>query len=85
MLVTYKGERRRIQKLIDESNFKEIERGVFEILLPIKSFTNYDLIDWSSLKEIRITVQESSQFEIGEFQIVEFRGNPAYPKKWIGK
>ena len=57
MIVTYKGERRRIQKLIDESNFKEIERGVFEILLPIKSFTNYDLIDWSSLKEIRITVQ----------------------------
>ena len=85
MIVSYKGEKRRIQRLIDESNYKEVEKGVYEVLIPIKSFDDYQLLDWKSLKEIRVTVKESSQFEIGEFQILEFRGNPKNPQKWIGK
>ena len=85
MIVSYKGDKRRIQSLIDESNYKEVEKGVYEVLIPIKSFDDYQLLDWKSLKEIRVTVKESSQFEIGEFQILEFRGNPKNPQKWIGK
>ena len=85
MIVSYKGDKRRVQRLIDKSNYKEVQEGVYEVLIPIKSFNNYQLIDWASLKEIRVTVKESSQFEIGEIQLVEFRGNPRSPKKWIGK
>ncbi len=85
MIVSYKGDKRRVYRLIDESNYKEVQKGVYEVLIPIKSFDKYQLIDWSSLKEIRITVKESSQFEIFQFQLVEFRGNPTNPKKWIGK
>ena len=83
MIVSYKGDKRRVQRLIGESNYKEVQGGVYEVLIPIKSFNNYQLIDWGSLKEIRVTVKESSQFEIGEIQLVEFRGNPRSPKKWI--
>lgn len=85
MIVSYKGDKRRVQRLIDESNYKEVQEGVYEVLIPIKSFNNYQLIDWGSLKEIRVTVKESSQFEIDEIQLIEFRGNPRSPKKWIGK
>jgi len=85
MIVSYKGDKRRIQRLIDESNYREVEKDVYEVLIPIKSFEYYQLLDWKSLKEIRVTVKESSQFEIGEFQLLEFRGNPKNPKKWIGK
>ena len=85
MIVSYKGDKRRVQRLIGESNYKEVQGGVYEVLIPIKSFNNYQLIEWASLKEIRVTVKESSQFEIGEIQLVEFRGNPRSPKKWIGK
>ena len=85
MIVSYKGDKRRIQSLITESNYREVEKGVYEVLIPIKSFDDYQLLDWKSLKEIRVTVKESSQFEIGEFQILEFRGNPKNPQKWIGK
>ena len=83
MIVSYKGDKRRVQSLITESNYREVEKGVYEVLIPIKSFDDYQLLDWKSLKEIRVTVKESSQFEIGEFQILEFRGNPKILKNGL--
>ena len=36
------------------------------------------------LKEIRFRVLEGNQFEIGDFELIEFRGNPKKPTEWKG-
>ena len=59
----------------------KIDEKTYEIFIPIKSVKNYDLINWSSMKELRFKVLETSIFEIGDFNLVEFRGNPKKPKK----
>ena len=41
-------------------------------------------MNWNSLKELRFKLLESSKFEIGDFKIIEFRGNPQKPNKWKG-
>ena len=35
------------------------------------------------MKELRFKILESSDFEIGDFKLIEFRGNPQNPKKWF--
>ena len=42
------------------------------------------MLNWKKLKELRFTVLETSKFEIGDFKIIEFRGNPQDPTKWKG-
>ena len=39
---------------------------------------------WKALKELRFKVLDTATFEIGDFSIIEFRGNPKKPTKWRG-
>ena len=57
---------------------------MYHAILPIKSLTGYSNFSWNALKEIRFKILESDQFEIGEFQLIEFRGNPKKPNEWKG-
>ena len=81
-LFSYTGERRRLQKTLNESNFIEKENGIFEGYIPLKSLIGHSKFRWDKLKEIRFRVLEGTQFEIGDFQLIEFRGDPKKPNKW---
>lgn len=79
--ISYIGKPRNISKIISEKNIFQINEETYEILIPVKSIKNYDLINWSKLKEIRFKVLETSKFVIGDFNLVEYSGNPQKPKK----
>jgi hypothetical protein len=83
-LFAYTGERRRLQKTLNESNFIIKENGIYEAFLPLKSLNGHSVFRWDDLKEIRFKILEGTQFEIGDFQIIEFRGNPKKPTEWKG-
>tara|TARA_B100002052_G_scaffold173100_1_gene157537 strand:+ start:10203 stop:11384 length:1182 start_codon:yes stop_codon:yes gene_type:complete len=83
-LFAYKGDKRRLQKKLDETNFIDRGNGLFEAILPFKSLIGYSEFRWDELKEIRFKVIAGTQFEIGDFKIIEFRGNPKKPTKWKG-
>ena len=83
-IVAYSGKLRRLTKKIQSENIIKSSENQYLITIPIKSFKNYDQLNWKSLKELRFRVLESSKFEIGDFKIVEFRGNPKKPNKWRG-
>lgn len=83
-IVAYSGKLRRLTKKIQPENIIIFSENQYLITIPIKSFKNYDLMNWKSLKELRFKVLESSKFEIGDFKIIEFRGNPDKPNKWRG-
>ena len=70
-------------QIIQENNIYVIDDQNYEYYIPLKSFINYEKIDWSSMKELRFKILESGEFEIGDFKLIEFRGNPQNPKKWI--
>ena len=84
ILFAYTGERRRLQKTLNESNFFVKENGIYEAYLPLKSLMGYSEFRWHDLKEIRFRVIEGNQFEIGDFELIEFRGNPKKPTEWKG-
>ena len=84
ILFAYTGERRRLQKTLNESNFIVNENGIYEAYLPLKSLMGYSEFRWHDLKEIRFRVLEGNQFEIGDFELIEFRGNPKKPTEWKG-
>ena len=84
LLFAYKGDKRRLQKTLNETNFIDRGNGVFEAILPFKSLIGYSEFRWDELKEIRFKIIDGTQFEIGDFQIIEFRGNPKKPNKWKG-
>ena len=84
ILFTYTGERRRLQKTLNESNFVVKKNGIYEAYLPLKSLMGYSEFRWNDLKEIRFRVLEGNQFEIGDFELIEFRGNPKKPTEWKG-
>ena len=84
VIVAYSGKIRRLTKNIQSENIVKSSENQYLISIPIKSFKNYDQMNWESLKELRFKVLESSKFEIGDFKIVEFRGNPKKPNKWRG-
>ena len=83
-LFAYTGERRRLQKTLNESNFIDKKNGIFEAYIPLKSLKGHSKFRWDKLKEIRFRVLEGTQFEIGDFQLIEFRGDPKKPNKWKG-
>ena len=83
-LFSYKGEKRRIQKKLNDSNFISKGNGIYEAYIPLKSFIEFHEFRWDELKEIRFKILEESRFEIGEFQLIEFRGNPQKPTQWKG-
>ena len=66
----------------NQSNAKE--NGIYEAFLPLKSFADFQKFRWDELKEIRFKILEETHFEIGEFQLIEFRGNPKKPTQWKG-
>ena len=84
ILFAYTGERRRLQKTLNESNFVVKKNGIYEAYLPLKSLMGYSEFRWHDLKEIRFRVLEGNQFEIGDFELIEFRGNPKKPTEWKG-
>ena len=84
ILFAYKGEKRRLQITLNENNFVHKENGIHEAVLPLKSLMGHNEFRWDSLKEIRFKVLEGSDFEIGDFQLIEFRGNPKKPNEWRG-
>ncbi len=83
-IFSYKGDKRRIQKILNDSNFINKENGIYEAYLPLKSFADFQEFRWDELKEIRFKILEEAYFEIGEFQLIEFRGNPKKPTQWKG-
>ena len=44
----------------------------------------YSEFRWDAVKEIRVKILKGSQLEIGDFQLIEFRGNPKKPTVWKG-
>ena len=83
-LFAYTGKKRRLQKILNESHFIDKGNGMYEACLPLKSLIGYSEFRWDSLKEIRFKILEGTKFEIGDFQLIEFRGNPKKPTEWKG-
>ena len=83
-LFAYSGKKRRLQKILNEIHFIEQEKGLYEVYLPLKSLIGYREFRWDALKEIRFKILDGNQFEIGDFKLIEFRGNPKKPTKWKG-
>ena len=81
---SYTGKKRRLQKTLNKKNFIDKGNGMYEAYLPIKSLMGYSEFRWDALKEIRFKILEGNQFEIGDFQLIEFRGNPKKPTEWKG-
>ena len=82
-LISYHGKKRRISKIINEDNIKYINDDFKMVIIPFKSFKDFDSVDWSNMKELRFKILETSKFEMGDFNIVEFRGNPDKPSNWL--
>ena len=80
----YTGKKRRLQKTLNESHFIDKKNGIYQTYLPLKSLMGYSEFRWDELKEIRFRVMEGNQFEIGDFELIEFRGNPKKPTEWKG-
>jgi len=78
------GKIKRINKIIESVNIVELNEDLYSVYVPVKSFGNYDQLDWTKIKDIKFKFLESTNIEIGDFKIVEFRGNPNYPNKWRG-
>ena len=84
VLFSYAGKNRRLHKILNENHFIDKGNGLYEAILPLKSLMGHSEFRWDALKEIRFKILEGSQFEIGDFQLIEFRGNPEKPNKWKG-
>ena len=84
ILFAYTGKKRRLQKILNESHFIDRGNGMYEAYLPLKSLMEHSEFRWDALKEIRFKILEGTQFEIGNFQLIEFRGNPKKPIEWKG-
>ena len=84
MLTSYSGDIKKIKKSIDDKNIIQVYDDLFTIIVPVKSFTDYNEIDWTKIKGIRFKLLESTNVEFRNVKIVEFRGNPKQPNKWKG-
>ena len=84
VLFSYTGKNRRLNKILNENHFIDKGNGMYEAILPLKSLMDHSEFRWDALKEIRFKILKGSQFEIGDFQLIEFRGNPEKPNKWKG-
>jgi len=83
-LFSYKGKKRRLQIVLNDSNFINRGDGSYDAYLPLKSLEEHEQFTWESFKEIRFKVLSGNQFEVGNFQLIEFRGNPKKPTQWKG-
>ena len=57
---------------------------MYEAYLPLKSIIGHTEFKWDDFKEIRLKTLNDTQFEIGDFKLIEFRGNPKKPNQWKG-
>jgi hypothetical protein len=83
-LVSYTGPQRVVETLLKPQHMKSREDGFSEAFIPIKSFQNFEKVNWSAMQEFRVKVLQDAKFEIGDFELVEFRGNPKNPTRWKG-
>ena len=83
-LFAYTGKKRRLQKILNESHFVQKENGIYEAYFPLKSLIGHSEFRWDEVKEIRFKILKATQFEIGDFKLIEFRGNPKKPTEWKG-
>lgn len=84
VLFAYTGKKRRLEKVLNESHYIDKGNGMYQAYLPLKSLMGYGEFRWDALKEIRFKTLKGTQFEIGDFQLIEFRGNPKKPTEWKG-
>jgi hypothetical protein len=84
VLFAYTGKKRRLEKILNESYYVDKGNGMYQAYLPLKSLMGYSEFRWDALKEIRFKVIKGAEFEIGDFQLIEFRGNPKKPTQWKG-
>ena len=83
-LFAYSGKKRKLQIKIDQKHLIDKKNGVYEACLPLKSIIGHTEFKWDDFKEIRLKTLNDTQFEIGDFKLVEFRGNPKKPNQWKG-
>jgi len=84
ILLAYTGKKRKLEKILNESNYVDKGNGIYQAYLPLKSLIGYNEFEWNALKEIRFKILQGAKFEIGDFQLIEFRGNPKKPTEWKG-
>ena len=84
ILFAYTGKKRKLEKILNESHYLDKGNGLYQAYLPLKSLIGYSQFEWEALKEIRFKILEGNKVEIGDFQLIEFRGNPKKPTKWKG-
>ena len=84
ILFAYSGKKRRLEKNINKSYYVDKGNGIYQAYLPLKSLLGHSEFSWDALKEIRFEILEGNEFEIGDFQLIEFRGNPKKPTQWKG-
>ena len=82
--IAYTGQRRRLQIVLDESHFVKRNINNYEAYIPLKSLVGHTEFRWDELKEVRFIILNDVPFEIGDFKIIEFRGNPKKPTEWKG-
>ena len=84
ILFSYKGKKRKLEKILNESHYIDKGNGVYHAYIPLKSLIGYNEFEWDALKEIRFKILKGTKVEIGDFQLIEFRGNPKKPTEWKG-
>jgi hypothetical protein len=84
ILFSYKGKKRKLEKILNESHYVDKGNGIYQAYLPLKSLIGYNEFEWDALKEIRFKMLKGTKVEIGDFQLIEFRGNPKKPTEWKG-
>ena len=84
ILFSYEGKKRKLEKILNESHYLDIGNGMYQVYLPLKSLNGYSEFEWDALKEIRFKILKGTKVEIGDFQLIEFRGNPKKPTEWKG-
>ena len=66
-----------------DQHIRSLSADSYEVWMPMKSFENYDELNTEALKEFRFTINDTLSFDMGNFRLVEFRGNPEKPIKWV--
>ena len=80
----FSGQRRQIRTQLQSHQLVARGENQFRAYIPIRSFPDYESLDWSALKEVRFRVEESAHFDFTNLKLIEFRGNPQNPVAWKG-
>jgi hypothetical protein len=83
-LFAYTGKKRKLEKILNENHYVDKGNGIYQAYLPLKSLIGCSEFEWEALKEIRFKMLKGAKVEIGDFQLIEFRGNPKKPTEWKG-